>query len=345
MHGGGAGDGCGSHAARGSEGGGGSAAAAEAERLLQELGVDVDGGEGKADAGAGKGKGKGRRKAGGSGDAAGAGGTETATAAASHGECGSSLSVLVLGLGGGALPAFLAHQFPQLQVTVVEVDPAVVSVARRCFGAEESGSGRVRVVTADAFSVVERLADAVAAGAEESGAEPAPPLWPRQAVDVVMVDMDSKDLREGLSFPPSRLVSLEFIAKLRGCLRPGGVLVVNMACRASEMQARVVAAFRAAFASVLLLDVPDCVNQVIVACESDAVARLSEAFGRKAGKAGKKGKAGKGSSSSSSRGGGSGAQGLPAASVLARALEARCAGAWESPLSVEECMQVLFVAQ
>jgi spermidine synthase len=64
--------------------------------------------------------------------------------------------VLIIGLGGGALPSFLRRHFPETQVTVVELDPQVIEVAKRFFGFKEddmlhavAGDGRKFIETTD----------------------------------------------------------------------------------------------------------------------------------------------------------------------------------------------------
>lgn len=41
--------------------------------------------------------------------------------------------VLAIGLGGGSIPRFIHHYLPQLQVTVVDINPQVIAVARSHF--------------------------------------------------------------------------------------------------------------------------------------------------------------------------------------------------------------------
>lgn len=45
-----------------------------------------------------------------------------------------SVSVLLVGLGGGGLPQFLRDFVPGVAVEVVELDPAVLEVAKGWFG-------------------------------------------------------------------------------------------------------------------------------------------------------------------------------------------------------------------
>ena len=46
--------------------------------------------------------------------------------------------VLVLGLGGGAVPLYLARSLPDATVDSVEVDPGVIEAAKKYFGLRET---------------------------------------------------------------------------------------------------------------------------------------------------------------------------------------------------------------
>jgi spermidine synthase len=103
---------------------------------------------------------------------------------------------LALGLGAGLLPKSLENA--GLTVDVVEIDPAIVDVARRWFGYAPKG----RVTIGDARAVLE-------AGAERP--------W-----DFVILDVF------GAESPPAHLFTEEAFAKMRSALAPGGVLAVNL---------------------------------------------------------------------------------------------------------------------
>ena len=53
--------------------------------------------------------------------------------------------VLIVGLGGGSMVHFLKKFDPELKVDVVEIDPAVVDIARRFFGREREDHHRRRL--------------------------------------------------------------------------------------------------------------------------------------------------------------------------------------------------------
>ncbi|HET6498877.1 MAG TPA: fused MFS/spermidine synthase, partial [Coriobacteriia bacterium] len=107
--------------------------------------------------------------------------------------------VLVLGLGGGALPARMLRDYPAMTIDAVEIDPVVVDVARRFFSLPEDD--RLSVHVMDARRWVQ--------GTEER-------------YDVIVVDCYYADAI------PFHLMTQEFFEELDGVLEPGGVVAYNL---------------------------------------------------------------------------------------------------------------------
>jgi spermidine synthase len=107
--------------------------------------------------------------------------------------------VLLLGLGGGVVAQ--AYHAAGWEVDAVEIDPAVVQVAREYFGLEQS---QARIHPADARRFL--------ATHDET--------W-----DLILVDAF------GSASIPFHLVTREFFALLRERLSPGGVVAMNVECR------------------------------------------------------------------------------------------------------------------
>lgn len=177
------------------------------------------------------------------------------------------VSALLLGLGGGSLPLTLCHALPGAAVHVAELDPVVVQLADRCFGVRDGatpGGSRLHISAVDGMAATRAAAGVQGAEAEAAAAAG----FPRQPHHVVFVDVDSKDIREGLSFPPASFLAPEFLETLREAVRPDdGLLVLNLACRAAEVREQVLGAVKEAFrgGDVLVSDVPDSTNVVVVA--------------------------------------------------------------------------------
>lgn len=110
-------------------------------------------------------------------------------------------SILVAGLGGGSIPMTFSDRFPDALIDVVEIDPAVVSVAKEFFLFEETG--KMRVYVNDARVFIKR------AGLEG------------RQYDYIMLDAFTGD------YIPEHLLTREFLEEVKQILSPAGVLVAN----------------------------------------------------------------------------------------------------------------------
>jgi len=109
--------------------------------------------------------------------------------------------VLIIGLGGGTLPAALAKLYPALHVDAVEIDPAVVRVAERFFGLRPGP--RLQLFAEDGRVFVKRA------------------LKRGDKYDLVMLDAFDHE------YIPEHLLTREFLEEVRGLLNPRGVLAAN----------------------------------------------------------------------------------------------------------------------
>ncbi len=109
--------------------------------------------------------------------------------------------VLIVGLGGGTLPSALRKILPEATIDAVEIDPAVVRVARKYFGF--APGGRVAVFEEDGRVFVKRMQKH------------------RVQYDLVMLDAFDHE------YIPEHLLTREFLLEVRALLAPGGVLAAN----------------------------------------------------------------------------------------------------------------------
>ncbi len=109
--------------------------------------------------------------------------------------------VHVLGLGGGRIPVFLRHLYPDLWIDCTEIDPQIPLLAARFFGFRPDA--RMRIVIGDGREV---LASS-----------------PPGQYDIIFVDGFC-----GIGSAPLRLSSREFFGICRARLAPGGVIAVNV---------------------------------------------------------------------------------------------------------------------
>lgn len=109
--------------------------------------------------------------------------------------------ILVAGLGGGSLPMTLTDLFPEASIDVVEVDQAVVNVAKQFFFFEENPN--LKVAVSDARVFVKRAG------------------LLGQTYDYIVLDAFGGD------YIPEHLLTQEFLEEVKQILAPDGVLVAN----------------------------------------------------------------------------------------------------------------------
>jgi spermidine synthase len=110
-------------------------------------------------------------------------------------------SVLVIGLGGGTLVDALQRTLPDAAIDAVELDPAVVRVAKDYFGFRPGPDTRVQEEDGRVF--VKR---ALRAG---------------RRYDLVMLDAYDHE------YIPEHMLTREFLEEVKGILAPQGVLAAN----------------------------------------------------------------------------------------------------------------------
>ena len=109
--------------------------------------------------------------------------------------------VLILGLGGGVMPMALRAVDAELHIDTVELDPAVLKVARSHFGYREDARLHSHVADARVFVRQQRRAKA--------------------QYDLVLIDAFDKD------YIPEHLLTREFLQQVQSLLTPSGVLAAN----------------------------------------------------------------------------------------------------------------------
>jgi spermidine synthase len=109
-------------------------------------------------------------------------------------------NVLLIGLGAGSLPKFLYRHCPLAQLTVVEIDPRVVEVARRSFELPDDPA-RLKIVTGDGVEFMKNT---------------------EQIYDLILVDGFNEHAH------PGDLNTLPFYQACRSRLNGQGLLVVNL---------------------------------------------------------------------------------------------------------------------
>ncbi len=124
---------------------------------------------------------------------------------------GCSRRALLLGLGGGTVATLLSRRCPDVAITGVERDPAVIAVARESFGLD--GLLGLTIEQADAFAWMETHRDDPLLASEHE---------PPDRYDLICVDL----------FEAGRLVmgtlTTRFLRQIAAQLTPGGVATINL---------------------------------------------------------------------------------------------------------------------
>ncbi|XP_069356733.1 eEF1A lysine and N-terminal methyltransferase homolog [Maniola hyperantus] len=157
----------------------------------------------------------------------------------------SSKHVAVLGLGGGSLCMFLKKCCHDLKVTAVELDPAMLEVARNHFECEVDE--RLEVQIKDG---VDFLRDEANAG-HQYGA--------------VLFDMDSKDRTLGLSCPPRQFLNDDVLQQVNTILTNDGHFILNLVCRDTNLQETIMSTLKKHFKHLVTVKLYEEVNEIVFA--------------------------------------------------------------------------------
>lgn len=161
--------------------------------------------------------------------------------------------MLVIGLGGGTLPMFLRHHYPQAQIDAVDISPHVVEVARRYFGFREDE--RMKAHVADGRKFIETA--------------------PAGAYDLIFLDA------YGAHSVPAHLTTREFLLAVRRALAPQGVVVGNIWGRNSNpLYDAMVRTYQEVFDELYVLSVRSDVNNILLALPRREVLNQGELAGR-----------------------------------------------------------------
>ena len=129
-------------------------------------------------------------------------------------------SILIIGLGGGTMSNTLQQLYPQSSITNVEIDPAVIKVARQYFGFFENQ--HVSSVVQDGRIFIKRAA------------------IKNQQYDWIILDAFNGD------YIPEHLLTQEFLQETKNLLSPNGILSANT-FSVSDLYAHESATYKAVF--------------------------------------------------------------------------------------------------
>ena len=154
----------------------------------------------------------------------------------------------VIGTGGGLFAMFLQKHVPRLVLETVDLDPEMPKIAKEWFGMKESAG--LSSFVGDGIEFLQAQHDA------------------GSKYHMVFVDVDSKDLTEGLMFPPKVFLDNSFLQLANDCLLPNGVLVINLAARASKTFTDAMEQIRGVFSEAHVVPIAGDVNRVVLALKT-----------------------------------------------------------------------------
>lgn len=133
--------------------------------------------------------------------------------------------VLIIGLGGGSFSDFLAEVYPRWQVDVVEINPAVIRLAKKYFPIDK----RVNIVEADGRAFLAKT---------------------KNKYDVILMDAF------GEHYIPPELYTVEYFKLLKSRLVSGGLTLMNT-WEGNPVEGQEIATLRSVFTNAYWIHHPD----------------------------------------------------------------------------------------
>ncbi|MGB0496268.1 MAG: spermidine synthase [Kangiellaceae bacterium] len=151
-------------------------------------------------------------------------------------------NILVIGLGGGVLPQTFEKVLPNTVITSVEIDPAVVSIAKKYFKYKENE--RIKTSVQDGRIFIKRA------------------ISKNQTYDWIILDAFNGE------YIPEHLLTLEFLQEVKKLLSPDGLLSANT-FSSSELYNYESVTYQKVFNQLQILHSPTKGNRVIFACNCE----------------------------------------------------------------------------
>lgn len=150
--------------------------------------------------------------------------------------------ILIIGLGGGTLPAVYSSLFPQAEIIISEIDEAVLRVAENFFDFEQSAN--IKVDIGDARVYIKR------AGLRN------------EKFDLVILDAFNGE------YIPEHLMTEEFLEEIKRLLPEDGMLVSNT-FSSSRLYDAESQTYHNVFGEIFNLRMPNTGNRIIIASMQD----------------------------------------------------------------------------
>jgi len=153
-------------------------------------------------------------------------------------------NILIIGLGGGSLPMAFSKILPASNVTSVEIDPAVVKLAKKYFNYQESKT--IKTAVQDGRVFIKRA------------------IKRKQQFDWIILDAFNGD------YIPEHLLTVEFLTEAKSLLSEGGLLSANT-FTGSRLYDYESVTYQSVFDELLILPSTKKGNRIIFACNCENI--------------------------------------------------------------------------
>lgn len=156
--------------------------------------------------------------------------------------------VLIVGLGGGTIPSFLRKHYPKLAIDIVDIDPAVVTVAKDYFGFKEDDLMKVHVADGRKFI------------------EDSPGRY-----DIIFLDAFGADNI------PYHLATRQFLVSVKRALTPQGIVCANVwTANWNRLYYSMVRTYTEVFDQTYVMNVADTGNRIVIAIPRPGELKLED---------------------------------------------------------------------
>ncbi|XP_066597380.1 eEF1A lysine and N-terminal methyltransferase homolog [Prorops nasuta] len=152
--------------------------------------------------------------------------------------------IMIIGLGGGGLCTFLHQCFPKLTITVVEIDEAMLKVAKEYFGL--SSDDRMKVEIADGIQFIKDAAER------------------EKKYRAILFDVDSKDTTVGMSCPPRQFLEMSLLKAVAKLLAESGLFILNLVGRDKNLKQKYKNDIKSSFKAMACFNLKDEVNEIVM---------------------------------------------------------------------------------
>ncbi len=150
--------------------------------------------------------------------------------------------ILVIGVGGGLVPHYFSHYFPNASIDAVDVDEGVIQVSKKFFFLKETK--QIKIHEADGRLFIQNQMGKV-------------------KYDLIVLDA----FKSGSV--PYHLKTLQFYEEIRSVLAPGGVVASNLYGQSNALKPNDLKTFSEIFQQIYLFEDPDKISTLLFATQSE----------------------------------------------------------------------------